>query len=62
MGGPAGPERAPATSIELTGSLGRREAEALALEIRALARRAGIDLERIDLSAIADGADDDPAG
>jgi hypothetical protein len=57
----AGPERGPAASIELTGSLGRREAEALALEIRALARRAGVDLEGISLSAIADGAEDDPA-
>jgi hypothetical protein len=56
----AGPERE-ATSIELTGSLGRREAEALALEIRALARRAGVDLEGISLSAIADGTEDDPA-
>lgn len=57
----AGPERESATSIELTGSLGRREAEALALEIRALARRAGVDLEGISLSAIADGTEDDPA-
>jgi hypothetical protein len=57
----AGPEPEPATSIELTGSLGRREAEALALEIRALARRAGVDLEGISLSAIADGTEDDPA-
>jgi hypothetical protein len=57
----AGPERAPATSIELTGSLARREAEVLALEIRALARRAGVDLEGISLSAIADGPEDDPA-
>lgn len=57
----AGPEREPTTSIELTGRLGRREAEALALEIRALARRAGVDLEGISLSAIADGTEDDPA-
>jgi hypothetical protein len=56
-----GPERESATSIELTGRLGRREAEALALEIRALARRAGVDLEGISLSAIADGAEGDPA-
>lgn len=56
----AGPEREP-TSIELTGSLGRREAEALALEIRALAKREGLDLEGITLSAIADGEEDDPA-
>ncbi|HEX7787360.1 MAG TPA: hypothetical protein VF653_14165 [Methylomirabilota bacterium] len=58
---PTDPEREPATSIELTGHLGRREAEALALEIRALARRAGVDLEGISLSAVADGADDEPA-
>ena len=56
-----GPEREPTTSIELTGRLGRREVEALALEIRALARRAGVDLEGISLSAIADGAEEDPA-
>lgn len=56
-----GPERESATAIELTGSLGRREAEALCLEIRALARRAGVDLEGISLSAIADGTEDDPA-
>jgi hypothetical protein len=61
MSRPLGPEPGPATSIELTGRLGRREAEALALEIRALARRAGIDLEGICLSAIADGPEDDPA-
>jgi len=54
-----GPE--PPTSIELIGSLGRRDAEALALEIRALARSLGVDLEGITLSAIADGGEDDPA-
>lgn len=53
----AGPEHEP-TSIELTGRLGRREAEALALEIRALAKRAGLDLEGITLSALADGEED----
>jgi hypothetical protein len=58
---PVGAERLPAASIELTGRLGRREAEALALEIRALARRAGVDLEGISLSAIAEGAEEDPA-
>jgi hypothetical protein len=56
---PTGPAREPAT-IELTGHLGRREAEALTLEIRALARRAGVDLQGISLSAIADGPEDDP--
>lgn len=57
----AGSGPAPPTSVELIGRLGRREAEALALEIRALARSLGVDLEDITLSAIADGEEDDPA-
>jgi len=43
-----------AASIEILGRLGRRDAEALALEIRALARREGVELDRVTLSAVTD--------
>jgi hypothetical protein len=43
-----------AAPIEILGRLGRREAEALALAIRALARREGVELDRVTLSVVTD--------